>query len=47
MILTESFINQTAIDYCISIDDVKRIANLSDDFIMFYDSLEEFIKYRD
>ena len=43
MKLTASFINQTALDYDISVDDVIRIASLSDDFIMFYDKLEELI----
>ena len=46
MNLTTSCINQTALDYDISVDDVLRIAMLSDDFIMFYDKLEELINER-
>lgn len=46
MNLTEDCINKTAIYYGISVDDIKRIAKLSDSSVMFYDKLEELINER-
>ena len=46
MNLTTSCINQTALDYDISADDIKRIAKLSDSSVIFYDKLDELINER-